>query len=315
MSGSAGAHKHPEDHAVPGVEILPNLFDEPSTRLDRYLAAWIEQACLPGNLRDAIRYAALGGGKRLRPVLAWHACVAVGGRGEESLPAGAAIELIHAFSLVHDDLPALDNDDLRRGRPTLHRYAGEAMAILAGDSMMACAVQLLLDRSDGPHGRFLASELVNATQAMIGGQVLDTLGGFDPATSDADRLAQVHSGKTGALITAALVMGAACAMPDLATESARRTIAQLREFGAAIGLKFQIVDDLIDVEQTTSHTGKRTGKDAAAGKLTYPSVFGVEGSRATVAELTRRATELLAPFGERARSLAALTEYLSHRTK
>ncbi|MEC9374002.1 MAG: polyprenyl synthetase family protein, partial [Planctomycetota bacterium] len=233
-----------------------------------------------------------------------------GGDLESALPPAAAIEFIHAFSLVHDDLPAMDDDDLRRGRPTLHIARGEAMAILAGDAMMTLAFQILHEdvRPDSLAAA-LCHELAVATTAMIAGQVYDTLGGFQPNLSDAERLAVIHHNKTGALIRAACRMGA------LAAGAAPKTLEALTEYGEAVGLMFQIVDDLIDVEQSAEHTGKRTGKDIDAGKLTYPGVLGVERSRKEVEIQRNRAMNALESLGHPAEPLRQLSDFLAIRTR
>lgn len=282
----------------------------PTPRIDAHMTAFVGAIPLPSALADAIRYALLGGGKRLRPILAWHCAAAVGADPVLSLPSGAAVEFIHAFSLVHDDLPGLDNDDLRRGRPTLHKATSEAMAILAGDAMLTMAFQALLEQTPNPSlaGR-LARELAQGTTGMIAGQVYDTLGGFPPALSPADRLALVHRNKTGALIRAACRMGA------LAGGADPRQLDALTRFGEAIGLMFQIVDDLIDVTQSAEHAGKRTQKDQGAGKLTYPVVMGVEASRQAVERTLAEALDALAPLGPAAKPLADLARYLAVRTK
>ena len=277
--------------------------------IERYLDDLTRSLKLPASLLEAIRYALLGGGKRLRPVLCWHSCVAAGGRGEDCLHAAAAVELIHAFSLVHDDLPAMDDDDLRRGRPTLHIHAGEAMAILAGDAMMAVAFEVLVERSAGPElASALVRELSLATTGMIAGQVFDTLGGLPAGLDKRGRLGLVHSNKTGALIRAACRMGAMCAGEHAGDSGDRRslTLAALTGYGGAIGLMFQVVDDLLDVECTPEQTGKHTRKDARAGKLTYPGVVGVAESRREVSRLQDAAMKAMEPLGERAEALREL---------
>ncbi len=295
----------------------------PLAAIDAALADLLDRAPRhrPRSLTDAIRYSLLAPGKRIRPLLAWHACVAVGGNGEDSLPAGVALELIHAFSLVHDDLPALDNDDLRRGRPTLHKHAGEAMAILAGDAMLSLAFDQLLAQ-DHLHELLrvaLCRELSNATDRMISGQIYDTLGdapgGLDPALPPEDALRLIHENKTGALIAAACRMGALCGLPTASHPTADRVLRAISEYGRSLGLAFQIVDDLLDVEQPASHVGKRTQKDHDAGKRTYPGLLGVEAARRTAHELQDQARAALAPLGEKARSLELLAEYMTRRTR
>jgi geranylgeranyl diphosphate synthase type II len=295
-------------------------------RINVFLSETVERVSAPENLRDAIGYALLNGGKRIRPMLAWAACEAVGGKGSWSLPAGAALELVHAFSLVHDDLPAMDDDDLRRGRPTLHVHTGEAMAILAGDAMLATAFEVLLGEPPGwPEGATwpaaaLIRELSTATGAMIAGQVYDTLGGFDDDMDPQARLELIHRNKTGALIRAACRMGGLCGLTGCkAGEDARRLEATapgllaLTRFGEAVGLMFQITDDLLDVEETAERIGKRTRKDHEAGKLTYPGVIGVEASRTKIRTLAEEATAAIEGLGRNADGLRKLCRLLAER--
>ncbi len=280
--------------------------------IDAHLAAVVHTLDLPLNLKEAIAYAALGGGKRIRPLLAWHSCVAVGAPGERSLSAGAAVEFIHAFSLVHDDLPALDNDDLRRGKPTLHIHAGEAMAILAGDALMALAFDVLDRHSPDPAlTPALIAELSSATMGMIAGQVFDTLGGLPAGLSDRERLERIHRNKTGALIRAACRMGAVLGTGRAAPDDSR--LRAITRYAECVGLLFQIVDDLLDVESSPEQTGKRTRKDVDAGKVTYPSLLGVEGSRREVARLHAEALAAIGPLGPPADGLRALTTTLTER--
>lgn len=287
------------------------------TLVDRQIHGVVAGAALPDSLVQAIHYAALGPGKRVRPALAWHACVASGGRGPESLPVGAAVEMVHAFSLVHDDLPALDNDDLRRGRATLHRHAGEAMAILAGDALLTLAFAALRDLRVIPERRVqIIDELINATSGMIAGQVYDSLGGLPTGLSPEERVVLIHRNKTGALIRASCLMG------SLSTDAAQGRSANpntplpaVQTYADAVGLMFQIVDDLLDVTQTSERAGKRTGKDAEAGKLTYPTVLGVDGSRRRVDELLHIALEAIESLGDRSRGLSDLARTLAARDR
>ncbi len=272
---------------------------------------FLSKAGLPSNLLDAVRYSVLAGGKRLRPVLTLLSCDAVGGRRADAMNAAAAMELIHAFSLVHDDLPAMDDDCLRRGQPTLHVHAGEAMAILAGDAMMSLAFELV----SGAHGDDKARcsavtvELARGTTSMIGGQVYDTLGGFPDGMGDRERLELIHRNKTGALIRVACRIGGICGEADA------KQLDALTRYGEAVGLMFQIVDDLLDVTQSSEHLGKTAGKDETAGKLTFPSTIGLERSQAEVQRLLEVAREAVAPLGEPAGGLQELAGYLAVRTK
>lgn len=290
----------------------PEQADAIVGRVDAHIEASLAGLDLPASLLDAVRYATLGPGKRVRPILAWHACVGAGGAGPESLAAGAAVEMVHAFSLVHDDLPALDNDDVRRGRPTLHRHSGEALAILAGDALLTLAFGALAAAPvDATRRMALVRELTRATTGMIAGQVYDTLGGLPEELGPEARVVLIHSSKTGALIRASCVMGA---MSASGTPS-EGTLGAITAYADAVGLMFQIVDDLIDVTQSQSHTGKRTGKDAEAGKLTYPAVLGVEGSRARVADLAERAIGAVRELGPEAEGLRLCARTLAERTR
>jgi geranylgeranyl pyrophosphate synthase len=300
----------------PTSESPPPAVVAPVETVNRYLDDYTAGLALPPNLVEAIRYSLLGPGKRLRPLLAWHACVAAGGTGEGSLAPGAAVELIHAFSLVHDDLPGMDDDDLRRGRPTLHRHTSEAMAILAGDAMLTLAVQILVERVEPRElSAALVRELIDGTTAMIAGQVYDTLGGFPPGTTDDQRLETIHRNKTGALIRAACRMGALTPLGTRADDAARRTLDAISRYADDIGLMFQIVDDVLDVTQTTAHIGKRSGKDQQAGKLTFPGVHGLEESRRQVRKLLDDSLAAIAPLGPPAEPLRQLASYLAVRTR
>jgi geranylgeranyl pyrophosphate synthase len=276
-------------------------------RVDEALATILAEAPIAGDLRRAAEHALLGGGKRMRPLLVLRCAAAVGGSVDDALPAAAAIELVHAFSLVHDDLPALDNDAMRRGRPTVHVAFGEAMAILAGDLLLALATEV----ATGSPRQALAivAELSRATVAMIHGQVLDTLRCFTAGSSDRERLLEIHANKTGALLVAS------CRMGGFAADAAPSQLDALTRWGKAIGLMFQIVDDLLDETQTAEHIGKAVGKDREAGKLTFPGVLGLEASRAEVRRLEAEADAALAPLGSRAAPLAELSRYLANRTR
>ncbi len=288
----------------------PAVAIEAQELVDAFLRRRLATVNLPPHLADAVRYAVLGGGKRLRPILSVLCCEAVGGTREAALGPGGALELIHSFSLVHDDLPAMDDDDLRRGRPTLHIHAGEAMAILAGDLMMSMAIEWIIDSGfDAERTLKLVGEIIEGTSKMIVGQVYDTLGGFGPDAAPREKVETIHHNKTGALIRAACRMGAICGN---ATPSQLESITR---YGDALGLMFQIVDDIIDVTQSAEHTGKATGKDANAGKLTYPGVVGIEESRKAVEQLHAQARNSLKSFGSRGAALEELAHYLAIRTK
>ena len=275
--------------------------------IERALAGFLDAQDLPKNLRAACLHAVLAGGKRLRPMLVLESALAAGGSAQGAMPAAIAIEFVHAFSLVHDDLPALDNDSMRRGKPTCHVAFGEAMAILAGDCLLALAPVAAAGCTHG--AAEIQRELMQATVRMINGQVYDTLQGFPEGLGQREQLELVHHNKTGALLECSCRMGALAAGADGAT------LAGLTAFGKAIGLMFQIVDDLIDATQTAEHAGKATGKDAEAGKLTYPVVHGIDGSRSEVERLRVAACESIATLGARGDRLRALVEFLANRTK
>ena len=286
------------------------LFTRPAGLVEQRLHAMLDECGLPPDLLEASRHGVLGGGKRLRPALVVLSCESVMGDTDHALPAAAALELVHCFSLVHDDLPALDNDELRRGQPTLHIRSGEAMAILAGDLMLTLAFKHLVESGyDDGIARRLVSELANGTTGMVVGQVFDTLGGMPPDLSPEDQLRLVHRNKTGALLRAACRMGAICGNAD------QTQLDALTSYGEAVGLMFQVVDDLLDVTQTAEHIGKATGKDELHGKLTYPGLLGVDASRKAVDDLQTQAMEALEPLGDAAGPLRDLGQYMAIRTK
>ena len=267
---------------------------------------------LPVELHRAMRYAVLGGGKRLRPLLVYAAAHALG-RDDAMLDASAcAVELIHAYSLVHDDLPAMDDDALRRGRPTCHIVFGEAMAILAGDALQALAFELLAAPGAAPDaatGMRMLHALGRACGAngMAGGQALDLAAVGRKLTLS--ELEHMHACKTGALIRASVALGA------LASGAEETTLDALDRYAAAVGLAFQVRDDILDVEGESAVIGKTAGKDAAADKPTFPSIIGLGASRARLAELTTAALDAIAPLGARAGLLAELAHYAAQRLR
>ncbi|WP_300616771.1 (2E,6E)-farnesyl diphosphate synthase [Dokdonella sp.] len=267
----------------------------------------------PVELHRAMRYAVLGGGKRLRPLLV-HAAGAAFGAPPERLDApAAAVEIIHAYSLVHDDLPAMDDDSLRRGRPTCHVVFGEAMAILAGDALQALAFEVLADDAlldvDAATRLDMLRTLAAAcgSQGMAGGQAFD-LAAVGHRLTPAE-LERMHVHKTGALIRASVRLGALAAGCTDAD-----ALAALETYGHCIGLAFQVRDDLLDIEAGTEQLGKTAGKDVAANKPTYPSILGVEASREALAALTARALASIAPLGLRAEPLRDLARFVADRS-
>ena len=266
----------------------------------------------PVSIHKAMRHSVFAGGKRLRPILCMEAGCALTG----SLPAGieelgAALEMLHTYSLIHDDLPALDNDDLRRGRPTCHKAFGEAIAILAGDALQTQAYEVLAKLKCPAEARVrIIAEIAHATgtvDGMIGGQVVDLEAEHTRPTGE--MLEYIHRSKTAALITASLVSG------GLYAEAKDSEVRRLRAFGRAIGLAFQIVDDVLDVTQTSEQLGKTAGKDTASEKATYPALFGIETSIRKADALVNEAFAELESFGERAETLKELARYLVERKK
>jgi geranylgeranyl diphosphate synthase type II len=254
----------------------------------------------PSIIHQAMRYAVLGGGKRLRPILAIAAAEACGAAIEPLLVPCAALELIHTYSLVHDDLPALDNDDLRRGRKTTHVVYGEAIGILTGDALLTEAFAWLA-RAGSMEGIRVVAEAIDS-KGMIGGQVADLEGG-----STLEQLEFIHKNKTAKLITAAVTLG------GLLADASEKQLAALERYGEAAGLAFQIVDDLLDQEQTSAELGKTAGKDAAQGKLTYPALLGAADARKRVEELLKTAVENAGIIGGPVNYLAPIARYIVER--
>lgn len=271
-----------------------------------------EESAHPHLIHEAMRYSLFAGGKRFRPILAVAACETVGGKRRTVIPFAAAIEMIHTYTLIHDDLPAMDDDDFRRGVPTCHKKYGEAAAILAGDALLTLAFEILSDirRFAGVSAETLlevARETAGAVGSMgtVGGQMVDIeMAGGEP---DLAALEYIHTHKTGKLIVASVRGGAALA----GAESDQ--LAALTEYGRNIGLAFQIVDDLLDVEGSREKTGKTPGSDLKNKKLTYPSMMGVDESRKLAVKLTDRAMESVEMFGESGSRLRDLAEYVIAR--
>ena len=284
----------------------------------------------PHSIHRAMRHSTFAGGKRLRPILCMEAARMVAGTGEipeGAAELGAALEMVHTYSLIHDDLPALDNDDLRRGQPTCHVVFGEAIAILAGDALQTLAFQTLAQLPVPPAtivqilhdfslsigtgvGSLSEAQSTALPPGMIGGQVVDIES--EGQTPTASLVERIHRAKTGALITTSIVCGGLLGMAH--TKHSPAAQASLRFFGERAGLAFQIIDDILDVTQTSAELGKTAGKDTASIKATWPAVFGLEQSRHDAAELIADAFAALAPFGEAATPLKSLAQYLVDRT-
>ncbi|HEV2303917.1 MAG TPA: farnesyl diphosphate synthase [Candidatus Acidoferrales bacterium] len=263
----------------------------------------------PKTIHEAMRYSVFAGGKRIRPILCYETVRLFSQNLEAAATVGCALEFIHTYSLIHDDLPALDNDDLRRGKPTCHKKFGVAMAILAGDGLLTLAFETLANAGLAAENRVrIISEIAHAAgtvDGMVGGQVADVEA--EGKKIDASLLEYIHRSKTAALIRASVVSGA------LAGNAHDEDVARLRHFGEAIGWGFQVVDDILDVEESSAALGKTAGKDQAQQKATYPALFGIDKSRAFARELAARANHELACYGERADRLRSLADYLITR--
>lgn len=275
--------------------------------MDRYLPSEAEQ---PSVVHEAMRYSTLDGGKRLRPILTLAACEAVGGQIEMAMPAACAIECIHAFSLIHDDLPCMDNDDFRRGRPTVHKVYGEAMALLAGDALFAFAFQLMSGvSSDIPSSTVLRvwQQIADATgtKGMVGGQVMDMQA--QGQQSGLPEIEEIHKRKTGALLKTSVVVGG---MLGGGIES---ELDALEIYGRNIGLAFQITDDILDITGDAEKLGKPIGSDLMLDKSTYPSVIGIEQSRELAIKAVEEAVEALSVFDEKAEPLRAIARFIIER--
>jgi geranylgeranyl diphosphate synthase, type II len=263
----------------------------------------------PSTIHRAMRYSLFAGGKRMRPVLCIAAAEACGGSRDHALPAACAVECVHTYSLIHDDLPCMDDDDLRRGRPTSHKVFGEAIAVLAGDALLTIAFEILASiRAPRryTHKDFVAElSFAAGSRQLIAGQVADLEG--EGKKSSRRELRYIHECKTAAMIAASLKLGAmtANAVPAL--------VAALAGFGYHLGLAFQVIDDILDITQTSERLGKSAGKDVAAQKTTYPALIGLEASRREARRLTERALSALEPFGPRAARLRQLANHLLAR--
>jgi geranylgeranyl diphosphate synthase type II len=290
---------------------VKSLIQEGAELTDRALEALIPSAeTVPSSIHAAMRHSVFAGGKRLRPVLAMQAAVAIKGalpKGIENL--GAALEMLHTYSLIHDDLPALDNDDLRRGKPTCHKAFGEATAILAGDALQTRAFEVLAGLEAPAAATVqiigLVANAIGTVDGMIGGQVLDLESEQKKPTPEL--VEAIHRAKTGALIRVSVVSGGVYA--GATTDD----VARLDRFGRKAGLAFQIVDDVLDVTADSAQLGKTAGKDQATEKATWPSVYGVEQSQRDAAQLIEEAFAALEPYGSRADGLKSVARYLVER--
>ncbi|HYK63443.1 MAG TPA: farnesyl diphosphate synthase [Patescibacteria group bacterium] len=292
---------------------LPSYLKDRAQLIERALGQSVETPAGPAaRIFEAMRYSLLAGGKRLRPILVLASCEAVGGKVEAAMGLACAVEMIHTYSLIHDDLPCMDDDDLRRGRPSNHKVYGEAIATLAGDALLTDAFKVLaLSAADRKASQAMVLETVAelATAAgsagMVAGQVIDLLG--EGKSKTVEELEELHGKKTGALFLASVRGGA-----RLGGAGASQ-IESLDAYARALGLAFQVVDDLLDVQGTPEQMGKRTQKDDGRGKATYPAIMGVERSMDLARELETRAHRAIAGFGDRAEPLRHIATFVVER--
>jgi geranylgeranyl diphosphate synthase type II len=289
------------------MEALRREVDEALERALPPESAW------PATIHRAVRYSLFAGGKRIRPVLVLAAGEAVGGARAELMPLACAVEMVHTYSLVHDDLPAMDDDDLRRGKPTSHKVFGEAIAILAGDALLTRAFHLLAEVPDGwddprVRRRLRAAAVLGeacGTTGLIGGQVMDLES--EGKAIDAEALERLHRAKTGALLSACVVGGA------ILGGAVAEDLSRMGRYASAIGLAFQVVDDVLDATEDAAHLGKTAGKDAKARKATYVSVHGLDRARALAGSLREEALAAVLPLGPRGDLLAAIARLVVDR--
>lgn len=297
-------------HPLSTLMDLKDYLADRAALVDAAIDAYLPEAKeRPSTIHQAMRYTVFAGGKRLRPILCLAAAEACGGLTADALAPACAVELLHTYSLVHDDLPAMDDDDLRRGRPTCHKVYGEGMAVLCGDALLTESFLVLAQTpATARYGtRDFIAELAQtgSSRQLIGGQVMDLEGEGRKLTKR--ELVRIHEAKTAALLTAALRLGAMTANATPAKLEALTT------FGYNLGLAFQVIDDILDVTQSTEMLGKTAGKDQAVEKATYPSIIGLDASRKEAARLTKAAMEALKPFGKKARRLEQIAAHLLRR--
>jgi geranylgeranyl diphosphate synthase, type II len=290
---------------------LSEIADPLRQRVDRALGDYCtSRGGCPDDLLEAIRYSLLAPGKRLRPILVLMAAEACGTSGDEAMPAACAVEMVHAYSLVHDDLPAMDDDDLRRGQPTCHKKYGEAMAILAGDALLTLAFETLARQIRSPQVAVACCEALAraaGSRGMVGGQADDCMGRLEHG--NIETLESIHNRKTGQMIRVSLQLGALVAGAD------DTRIQALDEYGRRLGLAFQITDDLLDVRGKQATTGKRVGKDSQRGKLTFPGLLGMEESHRRAELLIEQACRAIEAFGRQGHGLEAVARYVLARNR
>jgi geranylgeranyl diphosphate synthase type II len=276
------------------------------TALHRYLPP---AATKPKTIHRAMRYSIFAGGKRLRPVICLATAEVLRGDVKQALPLACAVECIHTYSLIHDDLPCMDNDDFRRGKPTSHKVFGEAIAVLAGDALLTIAFEMAASCQSWP--RYSHADVIHeiavaaGSQALIAGQVADAEG--EGKKISLEQLRYIHRNKTAALIASSIRLGA------MSANATPGQMKKLTEFGESLGLAFQVIDDILDVTQTTEKLGKSAGKDITAQKATYPALLGLPKAKKEADRLTAKARAALKPFGKDAAPLAAIADYLLGR--
>ena len=290
---------------------LNEYLDRSSRAVDRALDAYLPSArTKPDTIHRAMRYSIFAGGKRMRPALCLAAADACGGEWEAAMPLACVVECIHTYSLIHDDLPSMDNDDLRRGKPTNHKVFGEAIAVLAGDALLTHAFEMAADfqstRRYNLKDAILEVVKASGSKELIAGQVADAEAEGQKITPQ--RLKYIHECKTAALLMCSVRLG------GMSANCTPVKLKALSEFGYNVGLAFQVIDDILDVTQTSEQLGKTAGKDEASHKATYPSLIGLERSRKIAAKLTQNAFKALVPFKGKAVALHAIAEYLLKRT-
>jgi geranylgeranyl diphosphate synthase, type II len=278
--------------------------------VDGALEAYLPKPTVkPKTIHRAMRYSIFAGGKRLRPILCFAAAESCGGEASEAIPLACAVECIHTYSLIHDDLPCMDDDDLRRGMPTSHKMFGEAIAVLAGDALLTFAFELAAQAPGWP--RYSLREIIrelavaSGSRNLIAGQVVDL--DSEGKCVSLPLLRFIHESKTAALLRATIRLGA------MSANATPAQIESLSSFGRALGLAFQVIDDILDVTQSSETLGKSAGKDLAAEKATYPSIVGLEQSRKVAKRLTQEAHRSLKPFGQKAEILHGLADHLLNR--
>ena len=274
--------------------------------LHRYLP---RETARPATIHRAMRYSLFAGGKRLRPILCLAAAEACGGKIAPALPLACAVECIHTYSLVHDDLPSMDNDDLRRGRPTSHKVFGEGIAVLTGDALLTVAFEIATNadptRRYGLRDMLRDLSIAAGSRKLIAGQVADLEG--EGKKIDRAGLRYIHENKTAAMLAVSVRLGA------MSANASTKQLNAITNFGHSLGLAFQVIDDILDVTQTSEKLGKSAGKDIAAQKATYPAVIGLEASRVEAKRLTRKAHDAISNFGDEGEALRALANYLLER--